>query len=348
MTEQRFGAVPLHRAHALDPACYVGQPSLDRDNRATFSRHWQLITDQQRLDEGGGHYADTLATTPIWLLAGDNGVHGVHNVCRHRAGPLQVTGTGRRKRLRCRYHGWTYELSGTLVAATEMQDAAEFDLAANCLPRVATAEWNGLLFAALDPVSSFDSAVAGINERLAGVQLSQFVYHNTVCYRIDCNWKVYVDNFLEGYHIPHIHPELNRILDYRDYRIELSEWYSLQCSPIDAGGMYQQGEALYYFLFPNTMLNVLPDRMQTNRVLPIGPNQCEVVFDYYYRPGIAGVDDDQEFSELVQQQDIAICEAVQHGLSSGSYQPGRLNPKREAAVHHFHELLRRAYRQADE
>jgi choline monooxygenase len=94
------------------------------------------------------------------------------------------------------------------------------------------------------------------------------------------------------------------------------------------------------------MINVLPGRMQTNRVLPLGADRCRVEFDYYYAAGEALRDADQTFSDAVQREDIAICEQVQRGLASGSYVAGRLNPRRESGVHHFHELLRAAYRAA--
>jgi choline monooxygenase len=163
---------------------------------------------------------------------------------------------------------------------------------------------------------------------------------------------VYVDNYLEGYHVPHIHPGLNRLLDYRSYVTEAAQWYSYQFSPLESGdGLYGAGDALYYWLWPNTMLNILPGRLQTNRVVPKGIDRCRVEFDFYYAPDESEEAaqrrlNDLNFSDEVQLEDLTICEDVQRGLSSGSYVPGRLNPLRENAVHHFHELLRRVYREA--
>jgi len=156
-----------------------------------------------------------------------------------------------------------------------------------------------------------------------------------------------------------VHPALNRLLDYASYRTEPARWHSLQWSPLDtagaadagAEGIYGEGEALYYFLWPNTMLNVLPGRLQTNRVIPLDTRRCRVEFDYYY-PAAADAaqrarrERDHAFSDEVQAEDIAICEAVQRGLDSGSYTAGRLNPRRENGVHHFHELLRESLREA--
>jgi choline monooxygenase len=166
-------------------------------------------------------------------------------------------------------------------------------------------------------------------------------------YDIDCNWKVYVDNFLEGYHLPHVHPGLSRVLDYRAYDTELFAWHSLQSSPLrDSTELYGDGQAFYYFIYPNVMLNIMPGRLQTNRILPLGPGRCRIVFDYYYAQDAkaqARMDADRSFSDEVQNEDIGICEAVQRGLASGAYTPGRLCPKREGGVWHYQNLLRAAY-----
>jgi choline monooxygenase len=142
---------------------------------------------------------------------------------------------------------------------------------------------------------------------------------------------------------------LNSLLDYRTYITETSDWYSYQFSPLEsADDLYGSGDALYYFIYPNTMLNILPGRLQTNPVLPIGLDKCRVEFDYYYEHDDSEKAEqrrarDLAFSDEVQKEDVDICESVQTGLSSGSYIAGRLNPLRENAVHHFHELLRSAY-----
>jgi hypothetical protein len=143
--------------------------------------------------------------------------------------------------------------------------------------------WRARVLALDAAVPPLEALLAGIAARLASRSLAAWRFHRRVGYEIACNWKVYVDNYLEGYHVPHIHPELNRMLDYRSYRTETARWHSLQHSPLDSGDeLYGRGEALYYFVWPNTMLNILPDRLQTNRVVPLGTDRCRVEFDYFY------------------------------------------------------------------
>ena len=333
-----LAAQPLERALALPARCYVDPaiPALDR--RAIFDRGWQLIAHVSRLRAPGDHVVVDFGGLPVIAVRGEDGVvRAMHNVCRHRAGPLaQCDGLGA-KALRCRYHGWTYTLDGRLRSATEMAGVPDFDPADIRLPQLAVREWQGMLFATVDEAAAppFEAFVAGIDARIGpDRRLADFAHHQHVAYEIACHWKVYVDNYLEGYHVPHVHPELNRLLDYRSYVTETAEWYSFQWSPLESGdGLYGNGDALYYWLWPNTMLNILPGRLQTNRVVPIAPDRCRVEFDFYYAPddseaGQARRAADREFSDVVQDEDIAICEDVQRGLASGSYEAGRLNPLR--------------------
>ncbi len=346
-----LAAQPLERAHALPARFYTGEESRRRDRRAVFAKSWQLLARADQLAAPGDHVVGEIAGVPLLLVRGHDGVlRALHNVCRHRAGPLATCDGRGAKRLRCQYHGWTYALDGRLLSATEMDRAGDFDVASIRLPQALAAEWHGLVFAALDAPVPLAELLDGIDTRLGGDPIGHYVFHAREQYDIACDWKTYVDNYLEGYHVPHIHPELNRMLDYREYVIETARWHSLQCSPLDSGdALYGCGEALYWFVWPNTMLNVMPGRLQTNRVLPLDAGHCRVVFDYYYYAPEAHYSEqrhaqDRAFSDLVQRQDVDMCERVQRGLASGSYRAGRLNPLRENGVHHFHELLREAYR----
>lgn len=348
-----LAAQPPATATALPARFYAGQamPALDR--HAVFDRAWQLVAHVSQLRGAGDHVVADLAGLPVIAVRGaDDRIRVMHNVCRHRAGPIaQCDGLGA-KALRCRYHGWTYTLEGQLRSAPEMKDAQAFDVSDVRLPQLAVKVWQGLVFAAVDATLApdFDAFVAGIDARLGADRgLEHYGGHHRAGYDIACNWKVYVDNYLEGYHVPFVHPGLNRLLDYRSYRTELSRWHSLQWSPLESDpGLYGNGDALYYWLWPNTMLNILPGRLQTNTVVPLGVDRCRVVFDSYYADAgdVAKRDADLAFSDEVQHEDIGICEDVQRGMASGSYVPGRLNPLRETGVHHFHELLRAAYRNA--
>jgi choline monooxygenase len=335
---------PAQTALALPAHCYVDPGFHVFERAAVFAHGWQLVGREAQVVDKGDHILAEVGGVPLVILRGDDGVlRALHNVCRHRAGPLATCDGKGARALTCKYHGWTYALDGVLRGAPEMSRAREFEQQAVRLPEGQLAVWRGLVFAALEAAVPFEDLVAGIDAR--HVFDTTLAFAQRVSYEIACDWKVYVDNFLEGYHLPQVHPQLNALLDYRSYVTELAPWWVLQSSPLERGNtLYGAGEARYYWLYPNTMLNLLPGRMQTNRVFPLGSGRCRVEFDFYYAP-----DDrtdraaDVQLSELVQQEDIKICAAVQRGLASGSYLPGRLNPEREQGVWHFHELLRRAY-----
>ncbi|WP_017462179.1 aromatic ring-hydroxylating oxygenase subunit alpha [Dyella ginsengisoli] len=344
----------LDHATALPARYYVGEAMLAMEHRAVFARSWQLVAHQGQLAEPGDHVVEQVGHVPVIVVRGQDGVlRGFVNVCRHRAGPLALCNGKGARALHCKYHGWTYTLEGQLRSAPEMQGAADFDVSDIRLPPIRVHEWQGLVFVALDEaVPPFGGVYGGIAERIAPIDLSAMRYLRRDSYEIDCNWKVYVDNFLEGYHLPHVHPGLSKVLDYRAYDTELFDWYSLQSSPLrNSTAIYGDGEAFYYFVYPNVMLNIMPGRMQTNRIVPLGPDRCRVEFDYYYAQDDAAqarIAADQEFSDEVQQEDIDICVAVQRGLTSGTYEAGRLCPKRESGVWHFHNQLRAAYAAAGE
>lgn len=337
----------LARAVALDPRYYVDPLWTDVERRSIFTRSWQLVGRAAQLAGTGDHIVDEIAGQPIIIVRQPDGaLKGFNNVCRHRAGPLALCNGRGATRLRCRYHGWTYALDGRLRAAPEMQEALDFDPAALTLAGIEVREWQGLVFAGLSPdTTPFDAVFSGIAQRIAPIDIAQMQFDRRISYEVACNWKVYVDNFLEGYHVPHIHPALSDVVDYGHYEVDLADWHSLQHSPVrNNDGIYGDGAAYYYFIWPNTMLNIVTGRLQTNRVEPIAIDRCRVHFDYYYTPEARHrAAADQSFTEQTQLEDAAVCEHVQKALTAGGYAPGRLCPRREAAVWHFQTLLRRAY-----
>lgn len=344
----------LSHASAL-PACYFTDSRMPAlDSAAVFAKSWQFVAHDSQLPDIGDHLVTDIAGLPIVLIRDIEGaLRAYHNVCRHRAGPLALCSGKAAKVLRCRYHGWTYDLDGVLKSAPDMAHAQEFDMSKIRLPELRVKIWQGLVFAGAEQAPSFDDFTRGWDAQLRSLSPKMYVFHRRVSYQVACNWKVYCDNYLEGYHVPHIHQGLNSLLDYRQYTTETGDWFSYQHSPLQSDdALYGSGDALYYFIYPNTMLNLLPGRLQSNRVLPMDVNHCQVDYDYFYtnealtEAVLARRDADHAFADIVQQEDVEICQQVQRGLASGSYVAGRLNPLRENAVHHFHELLRRAYREA--
>ncbi|HEV2292003.1 MAG TPA: SRPBCC family protein [Gemmatimonadales bacterium] len=346
--------VPVERSDTIPSSWYVDPRfhALERD--AVFGANWQLVGRLDQVERPGQFLVGTVADEPIIVVRGKDGaLRAFFNVCRHRGGPLAFC-DGQASALRCQYHGWTYLLDGSLRGVPQMDRSELFDKKDFGLTPVAVDTWEGLVFVHLGPKPApVARTFAGILERIGPRALAGMQFARRVNYEVACNWKVYVDNYLEGYHVPFVHPELATLLDYAGYTTETFDRYSLQSSPMTGeGSPYDTAggtaTAYYYFVFPNVMLNILPGRLQTNVVQPLGPDRCRVVFDYFYqRAGSAAleaqVEADVAYSDKVQEEDREICEHVQRGLSSRAYDRGRFSPEMEAGVHHFQKLLKQAY-----
>ena len=269
----------LATARALSPRHYVGADALQRDLDLVFSRSWQLLAHESRLGDAGDHVVAEIGRTPVLIVRGAGAqLRAFANVCRHRAGPLALCDGKGARALHCKYHGWTYDLEGQLRHAPEMAGAEGFSADGIRLRQFGVACWQGFVFVTLAAdTPPLEVVYGGIAERIAPIDLGALDFVRSDAYDVACNWKVYVDNFLEGYHLPYVHPGLSKVLDYRAYSTELFPWHSLQHSPLRANdGIYGDGEAFYYFVYPNVMLNIMPGRLQVNRILPAGPDRCRV------------------------------------------------------------------------
>ncbi|WP_441000248.1 aromatic ring-hydroxylating oxygenase subunit alpha [Fodinibius sp. SL11] len=340
---------PIERAETIPSRWYYSDSIFEFEKEILFSRFWQLACHKSELPKVGDSHMLEVARNPLMLVRADEQtINAFYNVCKHRGGPVAVK-KGTTSVLQCQYHGWTYLLDGSLRGIPHFKKVALFDKKDFGLEPVKQQDWEGFLFVSLDDKSpELVKILSGISETIAPIDLSEFKFVEEQSYHLNCNWKVYVDNFLEGYHIPIVHPELAKLLDYGEYKTDTSEWYSLQHSPFQAGdNIYKSndGKAYYYYIFPNIMLNILPGRLQTNVIRPISPTHTEVIFKYYYtNPDDKDmIHDDLEYSEKIQDEDIEICELVQKGLQSKAYNKGRFSVEREKGVYHFQSVLKREF-----
>ncbi len=345
----------LARAATLPAAWYRGAEMLALEKERIFARTWQAVGRTADVVRPGDFFTCDLVGEPLVITRGtDNRLRGFYNVCRHRAGNV-AAGKGNRKALQCRYHGWTYALDGRLLTTPEFDGVQDFDKTAYCLHPVRVETWGPFVFANLDPhAAPLADTLGAILPETAHIPLADMRLVERRDYVINCNWKVYVDNYLEGYHVPIAHPGLYREIDYANYRVETHRLYSKQIAPLrpsggdGAGRRYAElgadEEVLYYWIFPNFMVNIYPDNMSSNLILPLGPDQTLTVFEWFFHeqgggPAWEGVQQAVAFSDEIQQEDIVICEAVQRGLHSRVYDQGRFSVQRENGVHHFHGLV---------
>ena len=359
----------IARAWTL-PAYLYYEPAVFAEERTKiFSRTWQVVGHSSQVATAGDYFTTELAGEPLLLVRGtDQQLRGFYNVCRHRAGP-PAEGCGSRKVFRCGYHGWTYGLDGALINSTEMEGVDGFRPEEFALVPVRTEEWFNLVFVNLDPhARSLREGLGDLPRQAEKFPFAGMKLFERRTYDMKCNWKTYVDNYLEGYHLPSVHPGLNRELDYNAYVVEphyttpeendsdLVYGYVRQFSPIrgaQAGDAtprrYQEArEDLttdYFWIFPNWMLNCYPDNVSLNIVVPLEPERSLAIFEWYLPEkdhGTPAAKASVEFSEQIQIEDEAICEAVQKNLRSRSYTRGRFSVKQEKGVHAFHRMYAQA------
>lgn len=347
-------SAPLSEAYTIPAPWYTDARVADLELQNVFARTWQAIGRTDQVEKPGQYVTATIAGEPIVAVRGsDNQLRAFFNVCRHHAMCVMNEPAGHAEHMRCPYHGWTYTLEGQLRGITEFEGVRNFDRAQNGLVPVRVAVWEQFVFVNLDPQAApLEDFLGELVVRVRPLGLGSLRFYERRSYALDCNWKVYVDNYLDGgYHVPHMHKGLNSVLDYTHYAVENLARCSVQSSPVSVDSSSEataaatrKGDRAYYFwLYPNFMLNWYEGYLDTNLVFPLGPSRCEVIFDFYFGDvsAVAEVYNRKsiEVSERVQQEDIVICDGVQRGLNSRAYHAGRLSVRREAGEHLFHRLL---------
>ena len=359
---------PLDNALTIPASWYIDERIYQLEMQTVFAHSWQVVGRLDKLGQPGQYVTSEVAGEPIVVVRGaDNVLRGFFNVCRHHAAAVMPETEGTTQHLRCPYHGWTYSLEGELKGTPDFSGVCNFERSTNSLVPVETATWENWVFVKLETRDGGNSPATGRAEDVRAT-LESFLGADLIAqtkpldlvnlhwmerrhYTFDCNWKVFVDNYLDGgYHVPHLHKGLDSVLDYSKYMIENGEHFCLQWSPLVSEGAEAQtgavrkGErALYYWIYPNFMINWYSGAMDTNLVIPRGVDQTEVIFDFYFPDvSVAARERNQasiEVGQRIQDEDVAICKSVQRGLNSRAYNAGRLSVRREAGEHLFHRLL---------
>jgi choline monooxygenase len=345
---------PLEKASTIPSPWYFDTGVAELENEAVFGKSWQVAGRADQVQKPGEFLTADIAGEPIVVVRGeDSQLRGFYNVCRHHAAAVVTETQGCAKQFRCPYHGWTYGLDGTLKGMVEFDGVCDFDRAKNGLVPVRAEVWENFVFVNLDAdAESLLDFLGAVPPIVAPLELTKKLkFFDRRVYTLQCNWKVYVDNYLDGgYHVPHAHKGLSSVIEYTKYTIENFERACLQSSPLSSDSSSEagvastrQGRAFYLWVYPNFMLNAYEGVMDTNLVVPLAVDKCAVIFDYYFADisGAASTRNKESIavSEKVQDEDMGICDAVQKGLGSRAYLAGRLSVRREAGEHLFHRLL---------
>lgn len=346
----------IRRAATMSSRFYSDAALFDRSREAIFAKSWQLVGDVSRVKVPGQVYPFTLLEgmldEPLLLTRDrEDRLHCLSNVCTHR-GTLVCEGAGVEQALRCRYHGRRFGLDGKFQFMPEFEGAEGFPSEKDDLPHLPLESWGPFLFTSLAASTPFADLVREMDARCGQLPLAEAAFDPTRAreYVVNAHWALYVENYLEGFHIPYVHAGLAGALDYGEYRTELHRWSNLQLGVASGDddvfalprGHADEGRkiaAWYWWLFPNTMFNVYPWGISVNVVRPLALDRTKVSFLPYVwdaskldRGAGAGLD-------RVEREDEAIVESVQRGMRSRMYERGRYSAKREAGVHQFQRMM---------
>jgi len=346
----------ISRAETLPSFFYRDKAVFEQLKEQVFYKSWQWIGDKKLVPSNGHAHPFILLpeflTEPMLLSRDTEGeIHCLSNVCTHR-GNLVVHKSGKTKKLICGYHGRRFGLNGNFEHMPEFKDADAFPRPCDNLHNFPLHEWGPFLFAGLDPLFDIQLVISAMEERIGFLDLNSFKLdaERGKDYNIAAHWALYCDNYLEGFHIPFVHDDLDAVLDYGTYETVIYDYMNLQIGYAAANeevfdlpqGHPDYGKkvaAYYYWVFPNMMFNFYPWGLSVNVVQPIALDKTRVAF-YSYVLDPSKLDKGAGASlDKVEMEDEEVVEGVQKGVRSRFYKAGRFSPTREKGVHHFHSLL---------
>lgn len=357
MNDLKFEVHADARQAATPPGWVYTNPAVyERARERVFARSWQFAADTECVKIPGQVHPYTLLEgcldEPL-LLTRDTGdqLHNVSNVCTHR-GALVCEHGGAERFLRCRYHGRRFGLDGKFQHMPEFEQTANFPTEADHLRGAPFHVWRKFIFTALQPPCAFEEWIGPMRERVGWLPLEEFTFEpaRSRDYLVRANWALYCDNYLEGFHVPFVHPALGEMLDFGGYRTELFRYSNVQIG-VAKGGEHvfdlpqsspdhgRRVAAYYFWLFPNTMFNFYPWGLSINIVKPLAVDRTRVSFlSYVWDRG--KIDSGAGAAlDRVEREDESVVESVHKGLHSRAYTRGRYSPTYEQGVHHFHRLL---------
>ncbi len=332
-------------APALPAEWYFDALRYERERSHIFANAWLWFVGASEVEAPGAYVARVYAGWPLMVMRGSDGIlRGFHNVCRHRAGPLVDDGVGACANLVCQYHGWAYASDGRLRSARDFGE--DLDPEAYALRAIHVAEWRGQVFVNLSSTPRpLHDDLAEFFAEMRDFPIETMTLVRSRQHELACNWKTYADNYLEGYHIPLMHPELNRQFDAKRYRVDLGDRYCRHHAPRRDGG---EADGRWLFRWPNLAMNIYGTAMNIEVIVPTGPESCTVLYNHFFLdPKNPEIDDVVAFSDVVMEEDRRMVEIVQRNLAGGAYRDGVLSPRHENGVRQFQDLVRDAERNAE-
>lgn len=327
----------------IDPSVYVGRAAFDREREALFARSWQLLGPSAKLAEKRHFVATEIAGLKVFAVRSNDGVlRAFRNVCRHRGARLLPEGEGTCGPIRCPYHQWQFSDAGELIKAPWYGDSPDFDMKDWPLEPISVQEWRGLVFVAIDPAQTLVQQLGDVVAELASEPIETYRPVRTERMIFDANWKIYTDNFVEGLHIPGIHPAFHAAIDFDAFQTTAHDGFVRMTAP-PKDGLWYRGKWLW--MWPNWTLSLFHGGMNTSRINPLDENRTELIYNFYFDDTL----DEAERERTIQgtlsvvREDFEVCVESQKNYASGAYRPGPLSARHEQGVAWFQAQVARVH-----
>jgi choline monooxygenase len=326
----------------LDPSLYAAPESFALERDRIFSKSWQLVCPASRVAQSGSYVATEIAGLKVFVLRGRDGVlRAFRNVCRHRGARLLAEGSGKCGPIRCPYHNWAYGDQGELITAPWFGEDPSFRREDWPLDEIAVSAWRGLVFVAIDPSQELEVQLGELADELMGEPIETYVAVREERMVFPANWKIYTDNFVEGYHIPGIHPAFFAAIDFEEFKTTAHLGYIRMTAP-PREGLFYRGKWLW--MWPNWTLSLFAGGMNTSRINPIDHEHTELIYNFYFSDtsdaGEEARNDTIARNLAVVREDFEICIETHKNYATGAYRAGPLSPRHEAGVHYFQSRIR--------
>lgn len=346
----------ISKAQTLHTDFYISAEIFEQSKKNIFEKTWHFIPDVFNISDVGSVYPfillpDFLNEPLVLTKDSDERMHCLSNVCTHR-GNLLAWEPCRAKHLICKYHGRRFALNGTFEFMPEFKEVKDFPSEKDNLHSLSLKQWGTFMFTSLFPEISFDEFFGDMIERMHWFPMQKLQFRSDLSkdYYVNAHWALYCENYLEGFHIPFVHPDLNKVLDFGNYKTELFRFSNVQIGiakeeetcfdmPPSSPDYGKKIAAYYFWVFPNMMFNFYPWGVSVNIVEPVSIEKTKVRFLCY-------VSDESKLEngagsnlDKVEMEDEEVVEHVQRGVKSRFYHHGRYSVTREQGTHHFHRIL---------
>jgi phenylpropionate dioxygenase-like ring-hydroxylating dioxygenase large terminal subunit len=353
---------PWNVAETLPGWCYTSTRFYQRESERIFFRYWNCIGHQSRVPEPGSYLAFDFMGVPLIVLRGaDHEIRAFVNSCPHRGSQIIEAGEGACTRLQCPYHNWTFALDGSLYATPMFEESAVFKKADHGLRRIRLELWAGLMWVNFNPDGpSLLDHLGDLPGRTAAWNAEDMVCVARRTYPVAANWKLYVENFSDGYHVPFVHKTtLNRKYvsrrDFHDPAVNIGNYLMHYTRFEGTRGTMDGGRVLPELDLPpenktgtffpsvhaNCMMGFAIDSVSATEVYPEGPEHTTLVSSFLVPKSTAELPDFpdilaryQKSADIVRAEDVRAAELQQLGLSSAIHVPGRFTPP-DRLVHDY-------------